>query len=65
MRGGADALLCLRILRIWSLLVGAFGLLNYIFGMGRIFHGQKDHPGADQVASLKVHSSIKYEVVQL
>lgn len=56
MRGGADALLCLR---IWSLLVGALGLLNYIFGMGRIVHGQKDHPGADQVASLKVNSSIK------
>ena len=44
MSGGADALLCLR---IWSLLVGALGLLNYIFGMGRIVHWQKDHPGDD------------------
>lgn len=56
MRGGADALLCLR---IWSLLVGALGLLNYIFGMGRIVHGHRDHPGADPVASLKANSSIK------
>ena len=54
--GGADALLCLR---IWSLLVGALGLLNYIFGIGRIVHWQKDHPGADQAASFKATSSIK------
>jgi glycosyltransferase 2 family protein len=56
MRGGADALLCVR---IWSLLVGALGLLNYVFGMGRLVHGQKDHPGGDQVASTKASSSIK------
>jgi hypothetical protein len=59
MTGGADALLCLRILRIWSLLVGALGLLNYIFGMGRIVHWQKDHPGAGQPASSKATSSNK------
>jgi glycosyltransferase 2 family protein len=56
MSGGADALLCLR---IWSLLVGALGLLNYIFGMGRIVHWQKDHPGAGQLASSKATSSNK------
>ena len=56
MRGGADALLCFR---IWSLLVGALGLLNYMFGMGRIVHWQKDHPGASQLASSKATSSIK------
>jgi glycosyltransferase 2 family protein len=56
MTGGADALLCLR---IWSLLVGALGLLNYIFGMGRIVHWQKDHPGAGQLASAKATSSNK------
>jgi glycosyltransferase 2 family protein len=56
MTGGADALLCLR---IWSLLVGALGLLNYIFGMGRIVHWQKDHPGAGQLASSKATSSNK------
>jgi uncharacterized membrane protein YbhN (UPF0104 family) len=56
MSGGADALLCLR---IWSLLVGAPGLLNYIFGMGRIVHWQKDHPGAGQLASSKATSSNK------
>ena len=56
MTGGADALLCLR---IWSLLVGALGLLNYIFGMGRIVHWQKDHPGAGQLASSKAISSNK------
>ncbi len=39
-RDGADALLCLR---ISSLLVGALGLLNYLFGMGRIVHWQRDH----------------------
>ncbi len=55
-RGGADVLLCLR---IWSLLVGALGLLNYMFGMGRIVHWQKDHPGAGQLASSKATSSIK------
>ena len=38
MTGGADALLCLR---IWSLLVGALGLLDYIFGMDRIVHWQR------------------------
>jgi uncharacterized membrane protein YbhN (UPF0104 family) len=54
--GGADALLCLR---IWSLLVGALGLLNYIFGMGRIVHWQRDHPGAGQLASSKTTSSNK------
>jgi uncharacterized protein (TIRG00374 family) len=56
MSGGADTLLCLR---IWSLLVGALGLLNYIFGMGRIVHWQKDHPGAGQLASSKATSSNK------
>jgi len=56
MSGGADALLCLR---IWSLLVGALGLLSYIFGMGRIVHWQKDHPGAGQLASSKATSSNK------
>ena len=56
MSGGADALLCLR---VWSLLVGALGLLNYIFGMGRIVHWQKDHPGAGQLASSKATSSNK------
>jgi glycosyltransferase 2 family protein len=57
--GGADALLCVR---IWSLLVGALGLLNYMFGMARIVHWQKDHPGMDQVASTKASSSIKKKV---
>jgi hypothetical protein len=39
--------------------VGALGLLNYIFGMGRIVHWQKDHPGAGQLASSKATSSNK------
>jgi hypothetical protein len=56
MTGGADALLCLR---IWSLLVGALGLLNYIFGMDRIVHWQRDHSGAGQLASSKATSSNK------
>jgi uncharacterized membrane protein YbhN (UPF0104 family) len=56
MRGGADALLCLR---IWSLLVGALGLLNYMFGMGRIVHWQKDHPGTGQLTSSKTTSASK------
>jgi glycosyltransferase 2 family protein len=54
MADGADALLCVR---IWSLLVGALGLLNYLFGMGRIVHWQKDHPQSDKVASTKACSS--------
>jgi hypothetical protein len=49
-------LLCLR---IWSLLVGALGLLNYLFGMGRIVHWQRDHSGADQLAPAKPGSSIE------
>ncbi len=56
MSGGADALLCFR---IWSLLVGALGLLNYMFGMGRIVHWQQDQPSVDQVPSIKANSSIK------
>jgi len=56
MTGGADALLCLR---ISSLLVGALGLLDYIFGMDRIVHWQRDHPGAGQLASSKATSSNK------
>jgi glycosyltransferase 2 family protein len=59
MAGGADTLFCVR---IWSLLVGALGLLNYMFGMARIVHWQKDHPGTDQVASTKASSAIKKEV---
>jgi len=48
------------LLYICSLLVGALGLLNYIFGMGRIVHRQQDHPGAGQLASSKATSSNKY-----
>lgn len=48
--GGADALLCLR---IWSLLVGALGLIDYVFGVGRIVHWQEEHPGADRAGSFE------------
>jgi uncharacterized protein (TIRG00374 family) len=59
MRGGADALLCLR---IWSLLVGALGLLDYAFGVGRIVHWQEDHPGAEQSRTLEASSIKQVEV---
>jgi uncharacterized membrane protein YbhN (UPF0104 family) len=35
MSGGAEALLCVR---VWNFLVGLFGLLVYLFGLGRIVH---------------------------
>jgi len=60
MPGGAGALLCVR---IWSLLVGALGLLNYMFGMRRIFHWQKHHPeSGKEDAFTKASSSSKKEV---
>jgi len=48
--GGADALLCLR---VWSLLVGTLGLIDYVFGVGRIVHWQEEHPGADRPRSFE------------
>jgi uncharacterized membrane protein YbhN (UPF0104 family) len=52
--GGAQALLCLR---IWTLLVGSLGLVNYFFGMGRIVHWQKEHSERDQPGTLEAGSS--------
>lgn len=59
MSGGADALLCLR---IWSLLVGALGLLDYALGVGRIVHWQEHHPGTDPSGAFEASSIKQVEV---
>lgn len=40
-KGGAEALLCVR---LWNAMVGLFGLAIYLWGMGRIVHVDKKKP---------------------
>jgi len=39
-KGGAEALLCVR---VWNVLVGLSGLLVYLFGLGRIVHPYEEN----------------------
>jgi uncharacterized membrane protein YbhN (UPF0104 family) len=56
MSGGAETLLCLR---LWNLAVGAFGLMVYLYGMGRIVHPYEDESAETASTSLPVESLSK------
>jgi hypothetical protein len=56
MSGGAETLLCLR---LWNLAVGAFGLMVYLYGMGRIVHPYEDESAETASTSLPAESLSK------